>query len=272
VPVLSIITPVLNCAETIDEAIASVPPGGLDGQVEHVVIDGGSTDGTVERLAAAPHVRYLSEPDRGLSDAMNKGLAMASGEWVGWLNGDDFYLPGGLERVLEAIRSEPGALWITGVCKIVNGSGAEIRGPVTRYKRFLLRHYSRRSLLVQNFVAAPATFVRREELLACGGFDERFKYSMDYDVWLRLAERADPVVLDEPLAAFRMAGESLSMTGFQQQFEEHAQNAREHGHGHPLAVAANRVTSRLIVLAYRAMRLARRSPAAAGRAGPGPRP
>jgi GT2 family glycosyltransferase len=129
---------------------------------------------------------------------------------------------------------------------------------VTRYKRFFLRHYGRRSLLVQNYVAAPSTFVRRSALLDVGGFDERFKYSMDYDLWLRLARLADPVVLDEPVTAFRMAGESLSMTGFERQFEEHAQNAREHGQGEPLAVAANVAVSRLIVLAYRAMRLARR--------------
>ena len=137
---------------------------------------------------------------------------------------------------------------------IVDKEGREIRSGVTRYKRFFLRRYSPRSLLVQNYVAAPATFVRREAIVEAEGFDERFSCSMDYDLWLRLAEVSDPVVLDEPLTAFRMAGDSLSMTGFERQFEERVQNAREHGAGHPAAVAANLIISRLIVLAYRGMR------------------
>jgi glycosyltransferase involved in cell wall biosynthesis len=254
-PLLTIVTPCLNAAATIREALASVPPSPA---IEQVAVDGGSTDGTVELLSEAERVRFVSEPDRGLSDAMNKGVAMASGDYIGWLNADDYYLPGALDRVVTALAEHREALWLTAPCLIVDGDGREIRRGVTRYKRFFLRRYGRRSLLVQNYVAAPSTFVRRETLLAVGGFDERFRYSMDYDLWLRLAELADPVVLDEPVAAFRMAGESLSMTGFERQFEEHVQNAREHGRGAPLAVAANVVVSRLIVLAYRAMRALRR--------------
>jgi GT2 family glycosyltransferase len=248
------VTPCLNAAATLREALASVP---LGDDIEHVVVDGGSTDGTVELLSGASGVRFVSEPDRGLSDAMNKGVAMARGEYIGWLNADDYYLPGALDAVLGELRSRH-PVWLTAPCLIVDGTGREIRRGVTRYKRFFLRRYGRRSLLVQNYVAAPSTFVRRSALLDAGGFDERFRYSMDYDLWLRLARLADPLVLDEPVTAFRMAGESLSMTGFERQFEEHAQNAREHGAGEPLAVAANVAVSRLIVLAYRAMRALRR--------------
>jgi glycosyltransferase involved in cell wall biosynthesis len=256
VPLVSVITPCLNAASTIEETLDSVRAQGLGDEIEHVVVDGGSTDGTVELLRTMPDVSWISEPDRGLSDAMNKGVGMARGEYIGWLNADDFYLPGALRRVVGAMAgAQP--MWLTAPCLIVDGSGNEIRHGVTRYKRFLLRHYGRRSLLVQNYVAAPSTFVRRDAILEAGGFDERFKYSMDYDLWLRLAERADPLVIDEPVTAFRMAGESLSMTGFERQFEEHAQNAREHGRGHPFAVAANAAVSRVIVLAYRGMRALR---------------
>jgi glycosyltransferase involved in cell wall biosynthesis len=254
-PLLSVVTPCLNSAETLAETLSSVAGQGLGDLVEHVVVDGGSTDGTVDMLRDAGGVRWISEPDRGLSDAMNKGVAMARGECIGWLNADDFYLQGALKPVVDALAARP--LWLTAPCLIVDDTGDEIRRGVTRYKRFFLRHYSRRSLIVQNYVAAPSTFARRDAILDAGGFDERFKYSMDYDLWLRLAERADPVVLDEPVTAFRMAGQSLSMTGFERQFEEHAQNAREHGGGHPFAVAANVAVSRAIVLAYRAMRLVR---------------
>jgi GT2 family glycosyltransferase len=190
---------------------------------------------------------------------MNKGVERASGEYIGWLNADDYYLPGALAHVREVLARDPGAMWVTAPCVIVDADGREIRRLVTAYKRFFLRHYARRSLLVQNFIAAPATFVRRDAIIAAGGFDERFKYSMDYDLWLRLARRAKPVILDRPLTAFRMAGGSLSMTGFDRQFHEHAQNAREHGEGYPLVVAANQVVSRLIVLIYRVRRALRRA-------------
>jgi glycosyltransferase involved in cell wall biosynthesis len=257
---ITVITPCLNAAATIERTLESVAAQDHD-DVEHVVVDGGSTDGTVALLERAG-VRYVSEPDRGLSDAMNKGIAMATGDAIGWLNADDFYLPSALSTASAAFEGFPEAEWVTAPCLIVDEHDEEIRSLVTRYKRTLLRRYSFRSLLVQNFVAAPATFVRTDALRAVGGFDERFRYSMDYDVWLKLARRGDPAVVDQPLTAFRMAEGSLSMSGFERQFAEHAQNAREHGDGHRVAVAANQAMSRAIVLVYKALR-ARRQRAAA---------
>ena len=125
---------------------------------------------------------------------------------------------------------------------------------MTRYKDALLRRWSFPLFLTQNFVSSPATFVRREAFDEVGLFEERFKYSMDYDVWLKLGRRSAPIVIDEPLACFRMAEGSLSMSGFERQFAEHVQNAREHGDGHPIAVAANVATSRAIVAVYHGMR------------------
>jgi len=251
-PTLTIVTPCLNAAATIEQTLESVAEQLREGD-EHLVIDGGSTDGTLDLVRAAG-VRFVSEPDRGLSDAMNKGIRLARGDVLGWLNADDVLLPGALDAVRTAFESRPDADWAAGICTIVDAGGAEIRKGVTAYKRMLLRRYSLRALLTQNFVMAPATFVRREAYEAVGGFDERFAYSMDYDVWLQLARRGDPVVIDRPLASFRMAGESLSMTGFERQFEEHLTNAREHGGGHRLAVAVNAVMSKLFVLVYRALR------------------
>ena len=255
-PSITVVTPCLNAAATIERALESVRGQGYP-DVEHVVVDGGSEDGTVEILERAG-VRYVSEPDRGLSDAMNKGIAMARGEVIGWLNADDRYEPGALLAAGRAFAEHPGALWVTGLCRIVDGEGREIRRFVKAYKRFLLRRYSRRLLITQNFIQCPATFIRADGLRRIGPLDERFGYSMDYDLWLRLAKLGDPVVVDEELAWFTMTEGTLSMSGFETQFREHAQNAREHGDGHPVAVAANAVVSRAIVLAYRAMRAARR--------------
>jgi GT2 family glycosyltransferase len=256
-PTLTVVTPCLDAAATIEQTLDSVA-GQLAPGDEHLVVDGGSTDGTLEVLERRDGVRFVSEPDRGLSDAMNKGIRLAGGDVLGWINADDVLLPGALDAVRGAFAGRPQAEWLAGVCTIVDGAGEEIRRPVTSYKRWLLRRYSLRSLLVQNFVMAPATWVRRSAYEAIGGFDERFRYSMDYDAWLRLARRSDPIVLDRDLAAFRMAGESLSMTGFERQFEEHLANAREHGEGHPLPVALNAVTSRAFVMVYRVLRRLRR--------------
>jgi glycosyltransferase involved in cell wall biosynthesis len=257
-PSPSLVTPCLNAEATLRQALASVREQTADLQVEHLVIDGGSTDGSLEILRSAPGVRSISEPDRGLSDAMNKGIRMATGDVVGWLNADDLYRPGALARVVEAFTARPGALWLTGACEIIDRDGHEIRRAVTAYKRLLLSHYSFPLFLTQNFIASPSTFVRRTAFDEVGMFDERFRYSMDYDMWLRLARREAPIVLGgDALASFRMAKGSLSMSGFERQFVEHAENAREHGEGHRLAVAANRVSSRAIVLAYRLLRTLR---------------
>jgi glycosyltransferase involved in cell wall biosynthesis len=253
----SILTPCLNAEATIADTLTSVRKQDVDG-VEHVVVDGGSTDGTLDILRAADgQVMFVSEPDNGLSDAMNKGIAMARNDVVGWLNADDVYLPGALRRVREAFEARPDALWATGRCLIIDGQGNEIRKGVTRYKDALLRRWSFPLVLTQNFVSSPATFVRRDAFEVVGGFEERFKYSMDYDVWLKLGRRSPPIVIDEPLACFRMAEGSLSMTGFERQFAEHAQNARENGAGHPVAVAANVVSSRAIVAIYHGLRRVR---------------
>jgi glycosyltransferase involved in cell wall biosynthesis len=259
-PRITIVTPCLNGAATLPRALESVRAHSYCGKVEHVVVDGGSTDGTLEILQRAG-VRYVSEPDRGLSDAVNKGIRLAQGEIIGWLNADDVYLPGALEAVGHAFARNAEATWATGPCMIIDADGNEIRKAVTAYKSFFLRHYSYRLHLVQNFVSCPSTFVRRSAFERIGLLDERFAYSMDYDLWLRLGRLSPPLVLDQTLAAFRMAPGSLSMSGFERQFVEHAQNAREHGAGHPLAVLANRTTSRLIVLVYRLLRRLRARPA-----------
>jgi glycosyltransferase involved in cell wall biosynthesis len=257
-PGITVVTPCLDAAGTIEQTIASVaaqdyPPELL----EHIVVDGGSTDGTLEIVRRSGLV-HVSEPDRGLSHALNKGLAMAHHQIFAELNADDLYLPGALRRVGEAFSTHPDAEWVTGPCLIVDERGAVTRRTITAYKRLLLRRWTFARHLTHNFVSAPATFARTAVLRELDGFDERFRYSMDYDLWLRLGRRGAPVILDVPLAAFRMAGASLSLTGFERQFEEHAVNAAEHGEGHRCAVLVNRLASRGIVAAYRIRRRAAR--------------
>jgi glycosyltransferase involved in cell wall biosynthesis len=257
-PSITIVTPAFNAAATIERTIASVRAQDYPGELEHLVVDGASTDGTVALLDAAG-VRYISEPDRGLAHAMNKGIALARGEIVGEINADDVYAPGALAAVGAAFAEHPQAEWVTGRCTIIDGDGREIRRAVTAYKNVLLRRYSLPLYLTHNFVSAPATFFRRDVLRELGGFDERYRISVDYDLQLKLARRGDPVVLDRTLASFRMVEGTLSMSGFERQFAEHAEQAGRHGEGHRAAVAANQLLSRAIVLAYRGLRASRRT-------------
>ncbi len=153
-PTITIVTPCLNARRPAGRARERADQG-YDGDVEHLVIDGGSTDGTLDVLESAPGVRYISEPDRGLSDAVNKGFRMAGGEIIGWLNADDVYLPGALARVGAAFAGAQDAPWVTGACLILDDRDREIRRAVTAYKNFFLRRYSYSLLLVQNFVSVP---------------------------------------------------------------------------------------------------------------------
>lgn len=254
-PSITVVTPTFNAAATIAETLASIQSQGYE-RLEHVVVDGGSTDGTLELLereSAAGRLRFISEPDDGLSDAFNKGVAMATGDFVGWLNADDVYEPGALNAVGAAIAAHPDAEWAVGRCKIMGGDSEESRKAVTAYKNFLLKRFSLRLYLTNNFVSSPATFAKRSVLDEIGALDVRFTYSADYDLWLRLARRGDPVYVDADVARFRMADDSLSITGFEQQFVEHAQNARENGEGHRVAVAMNQAMSKAIVLVYRSI-------------------
>lgn len=255
-PSITVVTPCLNAATTISECLESVRAQSYPA-VEHVVVDGGSTDGTLGLVEAAEGVTWVSEPDGGRPDAANKGVGMSSGEIVAWLNADDRYEPGALLEVGRAFMHDPEAMWATGYCRIIDGEGNEVRRPIARYKNFLLRHWSLPLYLTQNFVSDPATFVRRAALDEVGLLSDRYRMSHDYDLWLRVASRWTPLVLERTLASFRMAEGSLSMVGFEDQFREHAEVARLHGQGHRVAVLVNATISRLIVAVYRAMRAVR---------------
>lgn len=257
-PVLSVVMPCLNAVTTIGRSLDSIAAQRVPG-VEVVVVDGGSSDGTVALLESrGSEVRWTSEPDRGLSDAYNKGAARAQGEVLGWLNADDSYLPGALALVTRAFLADPGLVWLTGPCTIVDGDGREVRRGITRYKAALLSRYSQALHLTQNFVSAPSTFFRRDAFESVGRMDTSLRYSMDYDLYLRLGRLSRPLVVDQPLAAFTMAEGTLSMTGFEQQFVEHHQVARRYRADAPAAVLLNQGLSTAIVTAYRGMRRADR--------------
>jgi glycosyltransferase involved in cell wall biosynthesis len=157
-------------------------------------------------LRAHPAVQWVSEPDRGQSDALNKALAMASGDIIGWLNADDIYLPGTLERVLTW-ASESSAEVAYGDCLFVDGGCRLVRGKEEhRFNRDVLLWYG-------CYLPSTSTFFRRS-LLDRGllRLDESYRYTMDFELFLRLAfNGVEFDYLASDLAAFRFHGDNLSM-------------------------------------------------------------
>lgn len=195
-PLVSVLTPSRNQGLWLGDNISSVANQTYP-RVEHIVVDGASIDETVTVLnSASSRVRWVSEPDRGQSDAINKAFRLSRGEFIGWLNSDDAYFSRrSIELAVEAFRAHPNAVVVYGHSALVDAVGR-------------LMHYnwvppfSRRLLKVHNFIVQPAAFIRRsavEEAFV----DERFDYLMDTELWLRLTERYQAVRVTEVLAIDR---------------------------------------------------------------------
>ena len=208
---ISIITPSFNQVDFIERTIRSVISQEIDCETEYLVIDGGSTDGTLDILEKyRPLIHLTSEPDHGMSDALNKGFAAASGDILGWLNSDDLYTPGALAKVIRYFDRNPGCHWLYGQCVMVDEGDREVRRWITAYKNRKMNKYSYRRLLVENYISQPAVFFRKNALQRTGLLDTELKTAMDYDLWLRLAELGPPGIIRETLACFRVHSSSIS--------------------------------------------------------------
>jgi glycosyltransferase involved in cell wall biosynthesis len=199
---ISIITPTLNQGGTIEETIRSVAAQDYP-HFEHIVVDGGSTDGTLDILGKYPHLRWLSEPDRGQSDAINKGIRMSGGEVVAYLNSDDLLRPGALRGVAEAFAAQPENGLVAGDCDLIDAN-SRVEGLFQarlRRRQDLLRYWEWGTGFC---LPQPAVFVRRELFDRVGGFREHLHLAMDYDMWLRLAAHTEFTVVSKTLAAFRV--------------------------------------------------------------------
>lgn len=209
-PRISIVTASLNQGRFIEDCLRSVADQGYP-DVEHIVVDGGSTDETAAILEAwrdrLTHV--VIEPDDGAADAINKGLALCTGDVVAWLNADDFYLPGALEKVAEAWRAAPNAGFWFG-----NGQRAAEDGTlVERFCPYPIT-YARDALVFGlNYVLQPSTFMNGALMREIGGLDTTLRYGFDWELWLRLADRAEPAAIEADLSASREYGDTLTATG-----------------------------------------------------------
>ncbi len=187
-PKISIVTPTFNQAAFIEEALLSVKEQHYQ-NLEHIVIDAASTDGTVEilrRYAAQPGWEYLSwisEPDQGQSDGLNKGFHRVTGDIVGWLNSDDRYRPGCFEQVVEALQKNQSDI-VFGDYTMIDQSGRFLRiRRELEFSRFLL------SYLHILYIPTTTSFFRRRIFDDGNFFDLSLDNTMDYEYYLRLAQK-----------------------------------------------------------------------------------
>jgi len=203
-PKISIITPSLNQGRFIEETILSVLSQGYE-NLEYIIVDGLSTDETLSILEKySDKLRWISEKDTGQTNAINKGLAMAKGEIVGYLNADDILLPNALLNVADMFVKQPQVMWVIGQCNITDENGNEVRSFITLYKNLMLRFRSFPLLCITNFISQPATLWRRSIVDSLGFLDENLNYVMDYEFWLRIYAKYRPLFMESYLASFRV--------------------------------------------------------------------
>ena len=218
---ISVITPSFNQFVFIERTIQSVLQQKVDFSFEYFVLDGGSTDGTQEFLQKYENrLRWISEPDNGQADAVNKGIAMATGEIIGWLNSDDVYAHGALQKVIHYFDEHPECQWLYGRCNIIDEEGREIRRWLTTYKNYRIRKFTEESLLIENCISQPAVFFRKSAFNKVGRLATGFHYAMDYDLWLRLGKLSRPGIITDYLAGFRVHLHSKSNRNSREQFIE----------------------------------------------------
>jgi glycosyltransferase involved in cell wall biosynthesis len=229
---ISVIMPNFNGERFLDGAIRSVTAQ-RDGraEVELIVVDGGSTDGSaaILRRHASEIDGLIREPDRGPADAINKGIARSTGEVIAWLNADDLYTPGALARVSATMDRQGRHSLCFGRCSIIGEDGREIRRGITRFKECFFPLSSRFAIQCINYISQPAMFFYRRAFDAAGPLRLDLTAAWDYDLILRLWEQGEAIrIPGPPLAAFRSHAGSISIRHFRTQFAEEWDVAARH--------------------------------------------
>jgi glycosyltransferase involved in cell wall biosynthesis len=227
---VTIVTPSFNQATFIGETIQSVISQDYQ-PIEHIVIDGGSTDGTLEILKKyQDRLKWTSESDRGQADAINKGFRRAHGAILGWLNADDLLMPGAISTVANYFQTHPQVALVYGDALAIDERG-RLFG-----RRANVSPCNFDSLLrVGDFIVQPAAFWRTELWQRVGELDESLHYVLDYEYWIRAAQHYDLVYISKPLAKERMYGSAKTFRGGIERVSElEAMPRRFGGEGIPL--------------------------------------
>jgi glycosyltransferase involved in cell wall biosynthesis len=223
---VSIVTPSFNQAPFLEETILSVLNQDYE-HLEYIIVDGGSTDGSLEIIQkyADRLAWWVSEPDRGQTDAINKGFARSTGEIFAWLNSDDTYLEGAVAEAVAYLMSHPDVSAVYGDANLVDEKGVVIgKFPAsqTNYQQ-----------LMRGYVHIPqqATFFRGDLWKKVGPLDPSFFFAMDYDLWVRLSKEAPLVYHPRRWANFRLHGDAKSVESDDRCWPEMVRVHRREGGG-----------------------------------------
>ena len=243
-PLVSIVTPSMNQASFLEETISSILDQDYE-NIEYIIVDGGSTDGSLDIIKKyAERLAYwVSEPDRGQTDAINKGFARSKGDILAWLNSDDTYLPGAVSRAAAYLEAHPEIGAVYGDANLIDEQSKVIgRFPArqTDYKR-----------LMRGYVHIPqqATFFRGELWRKVGPLDPSFFFAMDYDLWVRISKQAPLKYHPELWANFRLHGDAKSIESDDRCWPEMVKVNRREG-GRSLSWLAIKAKLRPILYAW----------------------
>lgn len=211
-PIISIITPSFNQGKFLTETIESVISQEGDFSIDYIIIDGGSTDNSVDIIKRYDALlqrgewpvkcqgikyRWISEKDKGQTDALIKGFRMSEGEALAWLNSDDTYRSGALQTAACFFRDHPDAALMYGDANYCDASGADIGS-------YRTAGFDLAKLAAVNFICQPAAFFRRAAFEAVGGLDGALDFVMDYDLWIRIGKRFICCYVPQLLATYRL--------------------------------------------------------------------
>lgn len=212
-PRFTVVTPSFNQGAFIEKTIDSVLSQGYP-NLEYIIVDGGSKDNTVEVIKKYErHLAYwVSEPDRGQSHALNKGMARATGDYLTWLNSDDWYLPGALATMSEMFAADPEVGMVVGAGRIVDQQGREVyyKDPTEQITVESLYGWLRGGDFMQ-----PSSAFRASAWHSAGGVDESVHIAMDVDLWLRMARAGVRFATTRQLLSEALSHPNAKTTAFE---------------------------------------------------------
>jgi len=232
---ISIVTPSFNQGMFLEQTILNIINQNYK-NYEYVIIDGGSADNSIEIIKKYdPFITYwVSEPDAGQSNAINKGLQLCKGDILAYICSDDLYADGAFQYVASFFSTHPDVDMIYGECLFIDEYGK-----VVRRKKAV--PFSRRKLLRHNIIWQPTVFFRRRVLDKIGFFKASLQYAMDYEYWLRASEHCKIVAVDRHLAYYRWHSASKSVSGVVNMLQEGYEVAKQFGGGGLLSWYLHRV-------------------------------
>ncbi|MDH3973169.1 MAG: glycosyltransferase [Deltaproteobacteria bacterium] len=196
---ISVITPSLNSVRYMEDSIISVLKQNYS-NFEHIIVDGGSTDCTIDMLKKYPHLKWISEPDNGQSQAMNKGFEMSSGDIIVYLNADDYFEPGAFFKVSSFFRENRSAIFLVGKLRVIEESGNQwINNPKISFADMIRWWES------QAYPYNPAAYFYKREIHEQGcKFNEDEHYFMDWEFLLDASKLCKFNKIDAILGNFRL--------------------------------------------------------------------